>query len=53
MPDKEWERFFELMRKIVELEMPVSDKIETVADKAVEFDAEMALDEFNSWVFDL
>lgn len=53
MTRKEWETFFELIEKIVDMPMAVSDKIQAVKEAAIECgeSAEMNFDEFTSWDF--
>lgn len=54
MNDKEWEQFFELLEKIVDLEMSVGEKVALVKSKANENGetAEMNLEEFAAWDFE-
>jgi hypothetical protein len=53
MDEKEWDTFFDLLEKVVNLEMPVYEKTQLVSDKAEERGeaAEMSLEEFTAWGF--
>lgn len=49
MTDLEWEKFFELLDKIVMLPMPYREKAEFVKNKATEQGSDGNLEEFAGW----
>lgn len=49
MKPEEWMKFFELVGKIVNLNLPVASKIETVKEKAEELDQEGNFEELMAW----
>ena len=54
MTDKQWEQFFTLLGEIVDLPLPVDDKVELVRNKAEEHGCEAMdwLEEFAAWDFE-
>lgn len=52
MTDKDWAKFFDLVGRIVNLELPVNEKTRLVCDKASENETdETNFEEFASWDF--
>jgi hypothetical protein len=50
MSDRDWEHFFELLKRIVDLpNMTWEEKADKVDDEAARYDAETALEEFTGW----
>lgn len=54
MTEKEWKQLFDLIIKMVNLPLPLNEKIKLAKEKAAEYgqEAEDCLDDFNSWLMD-